>query len=91
MSEETAPTPAATGYAPASGTSAVPITKVLAIGRWTEQGTPSARLPIRFAFTLGTRVFGLALYHGLCARAEPRAKALSYRIGYSLARFPSGL
>lgn len=46
MSEETAPTIAATGYAPASGTSAVPTTKVLAIGRWTEQGTPSARLPI---------------------------------------------
>jgi Na+-driven multidrug efflux pump len=30
------------------------------------------------AFTLGTRVFGLALYHGLGARAEPLAKALSY-------------
>jgi putative MATE family efflux protein len=30
------------------------------------------------AFTLGTRVFGLTLYHGLGARAEPLAKALSY-------------
>jgi putative MATE family efflux protein len=30
------------------------------------------------AFTLGTRVFGLALYHGLGARAEPLANALSY-------------
>jgi putative MATE family efflux protein len=30
------------------------------------------------AFTLGTRVFGLALYHGLGAQAEPLAKALSY-------------
>ena len=29
------------------------------------------------AFTLGTRVFGLALYHGLGARGEPLAKALS--------------
>src|SRR5258708_39995481 len=45
-SEESAPTRAATGYARASGTSTVPTTKVLAIGRWTEQGTPSARLPI---------------------------------------------
>lgn len=46
MSEETAPTTARTGHAPASGTRAVPTTKLLAIGRWTEQGTPSARLPI---------------------------------------------
>jgi putative MATE family efflux protein len=30
------------------------------------------------AFTVGTRVFGLTLYHGLGARAEPLAKALSY-------------
>ena len=30
------------------------------------------------AFTLGTRVFGVTLYHGLGARAEPLAKALSY-------------
>jgi Na+-driven multidrug efflux pump len=30
------------------------------------------------AFTLGTRVFGLTLYHGLGARGEPLAKALSY-------------
>jgi putative MATE family efflux protein len=30
------------------------------------------------AFTLGTRVFGLTLYHGLGVRAEPLAKALSY-------------
>jgi putative MATE family efflux protein len=30
------------------------------------------------AFTLGTRVFGFTLYHGLGARAEPLAKALSY-------------
>jgi putative MATE family efflux protein len=30
------------------------------------------------AFTLGTRVFGMTLYYGLGARAEPLAKALSY-------------
>jgi len=29
-------------------------------------------------FTLGTRVFGMTLYHGLGARGEPLAKALSY-------------
>ena len=46
MSEETAPATGTTGHAPAPGVTAVPTTKVLAIGRWTAKATPNARTPI---------------------------------------------
>ena len=46
MSEQTISTIAKTGCAPASGVPAVSTTKLLAIGRWTAKGTPSARRPI---------------------------------------------